>query len=144
MMSLFSSEISTAASVAAHVAAVDVAVTKHARFLDKAKELETHYEGVDEFVFLVGFDTLVRIFDIKYYPEDRHRLDGLDLFFERGVVWCMFRTGDGYGSRAEQEAWLERLRGGELEGVGGRREWAGRIKFIVSFLSLIFIIYSMC
>lgn len=87
-------------------ATVDIALTKHARFLDKAAALRSEYPGARELVFLTGFDTLVRIFDPRYYPEAGHRLDGLAAFFERGVVWCMFREGEGYGGRREQEAWL--------------------------------------
>ncbi|KAH8155845.1 uncharacterized protein LAJ45_00857 [Morchella importuna] len=119
MMTLLSSEISALSSTCTSPttpAAVDVALTKHARFLDKASALRSEYTGAHEFVFLTGFDTLVRIFDPRYYPEAEHRLDGLSAFFERGVVWCMFREGEGYGGRREQEAWLDGLRGGKLEG----------------------------
>ncbi|KAI5837589.1 hypothetical protein DFP73DRAFT_567684 [Morchella snyderi] len=137
MMTILSSEISAAAASsrgtgAPPPAAVDVALTKHARFLDKAHALRTHYPGARELVFLTGFDTLVRIFDPRYYPEaGGHRLDALAAFFERGVVWCMFREGEAaYGGRAEQEAWLDALGAGALEGVGGRREWARRVRFI--------------
>lgn len=59
---------------------VDVGVTKEARFIDKARILEAQEEYTDhdnndtaktvEQVHLIGFDTLIRLLDTKYYPPE--------------------------------------------------------------------------
>lgn len=127
MMTLFASDILTSAPAGA---VVDIAVTKHARFLDKSEELARHY-GAQEQVYLTGYDTLVRILDTRYYPV-AYTLEPLQEFFERGRIWCMFRTGDQWGGREAQEAYLEGVRRGEREEEGCRREWGERIRFMVS------------
>ena len=84
---------------------IDVGVTKEARFVDKARVLEKEYvwhaEGERrpvEQVHLTGFDTLVRLLDVKYYPPE-HSLRPLEGLFERHGVrvtrrlddaWCVF------------------------------------------------------
>lgn len=54
-----------------------VAICSHARFVDKVTALKTCYKANVNFYFIVGFDTLVRIFDPKYYTDmhtDLHTL----------------------------------------------------------------------
>lgn len=55
---------------------LSVAVTTHGRFLDKLAALSPLVGGA-EFVFLVGFDTLVRVFDARYYGNRESELDEL-------------------------------------------------------------------
>ena len=84
---------------------VDVGVTKEARFVDKMAMLEEcfdyHYDDVEnggekkavEQVHLIGFDTLVRLLDIKYYSPN-HSLKPLEALFERHRVRVARRTDD--------------------------------------------------
>ncbi|MFQ5595757.1 MAG: nicotinamide-nucleotide amidohydrolase family protein [Anaerolineae bacterium] len=44
-----------------------VAMCSHARFIDKAKAILESYPQDTELFFIVGYDTLVRVFDPKYY-----------------------------------------------------------------------------
>jgi nicotinic acid mononucleotide adenylyltransferase len=53
-----------------------VAVTTHGRFLDKAVAFGAVFPSA-ELVFLVGYDTLVRVFDAKYYTDREAELDAL-------------------------------------------------------------------
>lgn len=127
MMSLFASDI---LQLAPPGSVVDIAITKHARFLDKSGELAQHYPGVQEQVYLTGYDTLVRILDTKYYPV-AYTLEPLQVFFESNRIWCMLRTGDEWGGREAQMAYLEAIKRGDREVEGCKKEWGERIKFMV-------------
>lgn len=126
-MSLFAADI---LKLAPPGSTIDIAITKHARFLDKSEELAQHYQGVHEQIYLTGYDTLVRILDAKYYPV-AYTLEPLQVFFKRNRILCMFRSGDEWGGKETQEAYLEAIKRGEREGQGCKREWGERIAFMV-------------
>ena len=69
MMTLFAQELERESAVP-----VDVAVTKLPYFHDKATSVDDSgvYQGEPEQVHLTGFDTVIRIFDTKYYPPDHN------------------------------------------------------------------------
>jgi nicotinamide-nucleotide adenylyltransferase len=46
-----------------------VATVSHGRFVDKARAILPHYPPGTRLVFIVGLDTLVRLFDPKYYAD---------------------------------------------------------------------------
>lgn len=48
---------------------VSVAICSHARFIDKRKALTPCYPPHTQFYFIVGYDTLIRLFDSKYYTD---------------------------------------------------------------------------
>lgn len=118
---------------------VDVGVTKKARFVDKARVIEEYgdYFSIDnkgakkavEQVHLTGFDTLVRLLDIKYYPPD-HNLAPLEGLFEKHRVRVTRRTGDAWGGREEQDEYMTKLQRGQMEDKGGKREWVGGIELV--------------
>jgi nicotinic acid mononucleotide adenylyltransferase len=58
-------------------AAYSIAVCSHGRFVDKAEVIRPHYPSGTRLVFLVGFDTLIRLFDAKYYPDPSNALSRL-------------------------------------------------------------------
>ncbi|KAI1800707.1 Nucleotidylyl transferase [Daldinia bambusicola] len=89
-----------------------------------------------EQVYLTGFDTLIRIFDPKYY-QNRPSSSGstamassLDPFFARAKLRVTTRTDAEWGDAAAQRAYVEGLRRGELARVGGRAEWVERIEMV--------------
>ncbi|KAF7533212.1 hypothetical protein G7054_g7268 [Neopestalotiopsis clavispora] len=83
-----------------------------------------------EQVYLTGFDTLIRIFDGKYYPDGSMRAV-LDPFLARSRLRVTTRPDADWGGTAEQRAYLDDLRGGRLEAAaGGRREWADRVEMV--------------
>lgn len=141
MMSIFAEEMvkEMRADGGREGVVVDVGVTKKARFVDKARVIEEcgDYSSIDdeggkkpvEQVHLTGFDTLVRLLDIKYYPPD-HTLAPLEELFEKHRVRVTRRTGDAWGGRDEQDEYMTKLQRGELEGKDGKREWAGRIELV--------------
>ena len=46
-----------------------VAASSHGRFADKVQAIRHHYPSRMRLTFVVGFDTLVRLFDPKYYVD---------------------------------------------------------------------------
>jgi len=56
---------------------LSVAVCSHGRFIDKIFALKKLYPSNTEFFFIIGYDTLVRIFDQKYYTDMDKELDEL-------------------------------------------------------------------
>ena len=56
---------------------ISVGVSSHGRYIDKVTALKTISPPDTEFHFIVGYDTLVRIFDPKYYTDFHAELEGL-------------------------------------------------------------------
>lgn len=54
-----------------------VGASSHGRYIDKITALKTLYPPETEFHFIVGYDTLVRIFDPKYYTDFHPELEAL-------------------------------------------------------------------
>lgn len=54
-----------------------VAACSHGRFVDKVEAIQAHYPAGIRLTFTVGFDTLVRLFDRKYYADRDASLSAL-------------------------------------------------------------------
>lgn len=123
--------ISQLPSFLARMPAIDIAVTKHPYFVDKAAAVETSnvYPTPLEQIHLTGYDTFIRILNPKYYPPN-HTLEPLSSLFEQHRLRVTLRPGDDWGGREEQEEYLARLARGERESEGGRREWAKKIQLV--------------
>ena len=87
-----------------------VALSKHARFVDKAKEIERAFPSIKELVWLMGYDTLIRILDKKYYTGPLE--ESLRGFLNRNRVVCAIR-----GDEVEERAFIEKIQAGEVAGV---------------------------
>lgn len=118
--------------------AVDIGVTKKPYYNDKAVAIEESRQYADkgsdeqpQQVHLLGFDSLIRLLDRKYYPPD-HMLAPLNPFFDRHRVRVTTRSQEGtnWGSSDDQDRYLEVLATGGAEHVGGKREWAERIEMV--------------
>lgn len=119
--------------VAVHV---DVGVTKQPYFIDKAIAIEESERYISdptakspEQVHLIGFDTLLRLLDPKYYPPAQ-TLGSLEPFFEKCRVRVTKRPGDAWGGMDGQDAYVEALANRTIEERGGRKEWASRIELV--------------
>jgi nicotinamide-nucleotide adenylyltransferase len=98
--------------------------------------------GKMEQVFLVGYDTLIRIFNPKYYSpleSSAHLADtdvtpmqrALSPFFDRAKLRVTMRPGDEWGGVDEQTAYLEDLLRAEgLSRAGGSKDWGSRIEMV--------------
>ncbi|KAK1977165.1 hypothetical protein LZ30DRAFT_665481 [Colletotrichum cereale] len=123
---------------------IDLGLTTMPYFHDKSQAIsDAGFYAVDgegpEQVYLAGYDTLVRIFNPKYYNADADAgADGgtapirraLDPFLERSRLRITMRADDEWGDEAEQAAYLGRLRDGGLEEAGGRGAWADRVEML--------------
>lgn len=136
---------------------VDIGLTTHPYFHEKSEAIAHVPEFISassssstssiQQIFLAGYDTLIRIFNPKYYtapateegsvpPEhktqDRTPMQiSLDPFLSRARLRVTMRTDADWGGREEQMAYVEDiLHGDELEKVGGRREWATRVDMV--------------
>ncbi|KAG5975137.1 hypothetical protein E4U58_001963 [Claviceps cyperi] len=124
---------------------VDVAVTKMPFFGDKARSIADMggYAGLEgegsEQLYLCGFDTLVRIFDDKYYgggvsveelAEGTPMQRALRPFFAMAKLRVTMRPNDEWGSAEEQRAYVDGLGRGDLERRGGDSCWARRIELV--------------
>ena len=113
---------------------VDVGVTKLPYFVDKAAAIAQapEYKPVEvsssvvEQVHLVGYDTLIRILDTKYYPP-HHTLDSLDGLFEHHSLRVTLRADDKLGNVDDQKDYVRRLSGEPPVAPGWRSEWASKI-----------------
>lgn len=114
---------------------VDLALSSQPYFHSKC-ELIAHAKeyaapgAPAEQVFLAGYDTLIRIFDPRYYGVERTMEDSLGPFFERARLRVALRAGDKWGGEGEQREYLVGLRDGGLERVGGKGEWAARVELV--------------
>ena len=110
---------------------IDIGVTKKPYFIDKAAAIassDSYPESLEQ-VHLTGFDTLIRIFDAKYYPPE-HTLRPLQPFLSRHRMRVTLRPDSDWGGREEQESFLSHLAQGGREDEGGKREWAAQITLV--------------
>jgi nicotinamide-nucleotide adenylyltransferase len=128
MMAISARELSTQVSP---TPSVYIGIIKCPYFLDKAAAISSSEEfpSNPEQVYLIGYDTLVRIMDPKYYPP-AHNLAALDPFMRNHRLRVTLRPNDGWGSRDDQEAYLQMLAQGGLETEGGKKEWVERIELV--------------
>lgn len=56
---------------------VSIGISSHGRYIDKVEALRVVYPVDTEFHFIVGYDTLVRLFDPKYYADIQTELQHL-------------------------------------------------------------------
>ena len=127
---------------------VDIGVTKMPYFHDKSATIaastmyhahsppdgrsgeDTSHQDTMEQVYLVGFDTLIRLLNPKYYPPSRDSLRALDPFFSTSKVRVTRRASGTGGGCELQDEYVRALAAGEREGEGGRREWAQRVQLV--------------
>jgi nicotinamide-nucleotide adenylyltransferase len=106
---------------------VDVGVTTEPFYYKKAEVVEKsgEYAGLEsgEQVHITGFDTVIRIFDQKYYPDGMGVLQGM---FEKGKLRVHLRDGD----EKEQREYLQKIADGIREGEGIKAEWAKKIEIV--------------
>ncbi|KAK9370162.1 hypothetical protein V1509DRAFT_616875 [Lipomyces kononenkoae] len=137
MMERFSFEVDKAATAATAKAAVDndncrrinrvnvaVGITEYPRFVDKAEAVFNKFPGVEEQIYLTGYDTLIRLLDSKYYP-DQSLQEALENFMNRCKIVCYIRDNPKWGTAAEQVQFVEDIRAGKKTDIP--QHWADRI-----------------
>ena len=103
--------------------------------------VETAQPGPEQ-VFLIGYDTLIRIFNPKYYtlppgssdaqaPQPTAMQQALSPFFSQARLRVTMRAEDEWGGKDDQTAYVDSLlRSDALDKVGGKREWAVRVELV--------------
>lgn len=118
--------------------AIDVGITKMPYFHDKAIVIEESGFYADPEtgdqplqVHLLGFDSLIRLLDTKYYAPE-HTLAPVGALLGKHRIRVTRRTEEGnrWGTEEEQDRPREELAKGEREQEGGRREWAQSIEMV--------------
>jgi nicotinamide-nucleotide adenylyltransferase len=117
---------------------IDIGVTKVPYYTDKSiaiSSTKSHPDGNlcypdrPKHIHLLGYDTLIRFFDPKYYSSFKPPLSALNDYFDPGHRLCAtMRPDDATGQESEQRSWLQSLENGEMEADGGKREWAKQIE----------------
>lgn len=130
MMTLFAQELQFQLGRLSKIA-VDIGVTKLPYYHDKAASIDESsvYDGQPQQVHTTGFDSLIRIFNSKYYAPE-HRFDVLEPFLSKHRLRVSYRPDDEWGSREEQIKYVQDIADGKRESEGAKREWAGRIKLV--------------
>lgn len=101
---------------------VDIGLTSKPYFHDKSRVIAEAgvYDDDLEQVVLVGFDTLVRIFDAKYYGGEEGMGREVGGFLGRARLRVMMRPGGEWGDVGEQRGWVEGL----------DERWKGRVELV--------------
>lgn len=118
---------------------IDIGLTKEPYYSDKSAAIHdtapAFYPTDPVHVHLVGYDTLIRFCNPKYYPKHDPPLSALRPFFDAGhKLRVTQRPSDpsdesstAFGAVEEQERYLQRLRDGGQEAAGFRPAWGSNI-----------------
>ena len=129
MMSLLANQL--AAEFSDQDLEVDVGVTKKPFYMDKAVAIDDAgvYGGAQQ-VHITGYDTIVRIFNAKYYPEESG-LRVLEPFLGKHRLRVCYRIGDDEAKdRAEQDQYVEGIGNGRREDEGMKKEWRKHVELV--------------
>ncbi|KAH7389653.1 hypothetical protein DE146DRAFT_173046 [Phaeosphaeria sp. MPI-PUGE-AT-0046c] len=118
---------------------IDIGLTKEPYYSDKSDAIQEtkppFYPSNPMHVHLVGYDTLIRFCNPKYYPKYDPPLSALKPFFDAGHKLRVTQrpsdpsdeASDEFGTIDEQEQYLQRLRDGQQETAGFKPAWGNSI-----------------
>jgi nicotinamide-nucleotide adenylyltransferase len=114
---------------------ISLGIIKHGRFVDKLHALCSH-NNATTYSFLVGFDTLIRILDPKYYDRDVPLAQSLAPVMDSASFLVLTRRPDAISKTptsmaddtGNQVQFVENLRQGLLPGLP--MAWANKIDII--------------
>ena len=121
---------------------IDIGLTKEPYYTDKSIAIANteppFYPSKPAHVHLVGYDTLIRFCNPKYYQDYKPPLSALKPFFEAGhklrVTQRPYDPSDKssaeFGTVEEQQSYLQGLQDGELEEEGLLKAWAQKIDMV--------------
>lgn len=130
MMTLLAQELHEELSKQGDGLVLHVGMAKAPYFHDKAKSIEEDEAfSTAQQVHLMGFDTLIRLFDPKYYPPNEE-LRVLSPFLSRHRVRVTCRPDSEWGSRDDQQRYVRAISNGERAQDGADAEWGSRINLV--------------
>lgn len=121
---------------------IDVGLTTEPYYTDKsiaiAESNPPAYESAPKHIHLVGYDTLIRFCNAKYYPNHSPPLSALAPFFDAGHgLRVMTRPYDAkdqsskeYGTLENQREYLMAMREGKREKEGFKKAWGYSVELI--------------
>lgn len=114
---------------------IDIGVTTVPYYTDKTAAIEsegkTWYPSSPTQIHLVGFDTLTRLFNAKYYSSFDPPFSALNPYFDAGHRFQVTsRPDDEYGDVDSQRAFWQKIADGGLESQGADRSWAKQIELV--------------
>ncbi|CAI6338323.1 unnamed protein product [Periconia digitata] len=121
---------------------IDVGLTTEPYYTDKsmaiAESEPPFYESSPKHIHLVGYDTLIRFCNPKYYPNHSPPLSALTPFFDAGhglrVTARPYDESDEsskeYGTIEEQREYVMALRRGDRESEGFKSEWGRNVELV--------------
>lgn len=121
---------------------IDIGLTKEPYYSDKsaaiAQATPLFYASNPRHVHLVGYDTLIRFCNPKYYPKHDPPLSALESFFAAGhKLRVTQRPADAndessreFGSTQEQAKYLQDLKDGKQEEAGFQSAWSNNIEMV--------------
>jgi nicotinamide-nucleotide adenylyltransferase len=121
---------------------IDIGLTKEPYYSDKsaaiAETTPPFYSSSPIHVHLVGYDTLIRFCNPKYYPKYNPPLSALEPFFSAGHKLRVTQrptdptdaSSSEFGTVEEQQKYLQRLRDGEQKDAGFEPAWGSQIDMV--------------
>lgn len=121
---------------------IDIGLTKEPYYSDKSAAIAdtkpAFYSSDPIHVHLVGYDTLIRFCNSKYYPKYDPPLSALKPFFDAGHKLRVTQrptdpndaSSSEFGGVAEQEEYLQRLKYGKEEKAGFLPAWGKNIDMV--------------
>ncbi|KAI5954324.1 hypothetical protein KGF54_002099 [Candida jiufengensis] len=113
-----------------HPINVSIGVTNHAKFVDKSLSILNYLESQNitihqgfKLTFLIGFDTLIRIFDPKYYLPDKLS-NSLDHFMKMTDLFCLTRQNE-HISIIQQSGYVKDISKGKHDEIP--KSWSNNI-----------------
>jgi nicotinamide-nucleotide adenylyltransferase len=118
---------------------IDIGLTKEPYYSDKSEAIKEttppFYSSDPIHVHLVGYDTLIRFCNPKYYPKYDPPLSALKPFFDAGHKLRVTQrpadpsdeSSNEFGTVEEQEKYLQSLRDGDEEKAGFVPAWGNNI-----------------
>jgi nicotinamide-nucleotide adenylyltransferase len=118
---------------------IDIGLTKEPYYSDKSAAIKATtppvYSSDPIHIHLVGYDTLIRFCNPRYYPKHDPPLSALAPFFNAGHKLRVTQrpadpsdeSSNEFGTVEEQERYLQRLRDGHQEKAGFEPAWGQNI-----------------
>jgi nicotinamide-nucleotide adenylyltransferase len=121
---------------------IDIGLTKEPYYSDKsaaiAQATPPFYASNPRHIHLVGYDTLIRFCNPKYYPKHDPPLSALRPFFDAGHKLRVTQrptdasdeSSSEFGTTEEQAKYWQDLRDGKQEAAGFQSAWSSNIEMI--------------
>ena len=130
MMRLFAEELKTKLPRDDQDIALHIGLAKAPYFHDKAQAISEDELFCDaQQVYLMGFDTLIRLLDPKYYPPEE-KLKVLEPFLDRHRLRVTRRLDDDSGSREDQDRYVTAISHGDRAEDGADARWGKQIELV--------------